>query len=653
MRSLARPSMLLDRRPPSVTDPNRSAPPLVQSATAASPPQPSNPADVELAARVAKALGPAFEVDREVGRGGMGIVYRALDRRLKRAVAVKVLPPDLAFRAEIRTRFLHEAETAAQLTHPDIVPIYSVDEREGLVYFVMAFVDGETLAQRLAKASGPLSVDEARHILHEVASALAYAHAHGVIHRDIKPDNILIAAEGDRVMVTDFGIARAVTAGMDSRLTATGVVIGTPAYMSPEQCAGEKELDGRSDLYSLGVVGYQMLTGSVPFSGPSTASILVKQLSELPVPLAQRAPWVPSGLGAAVMRLLAKNPDQRFPDADAFLHALDAPEDAQPAPGPGVPPASGVGPATPFVSSPPPSPTAPGVPGRYGGPVGEPLPVGLPVAGWTRADRRAMKRARRDMLHGVDDELLPADPRELRIRRFRGMLWSSGGTMLFLSALSVVTSPHYFWAIFPDLGIGLSIFMAAGALWRNGITMREVFSTSRNTGGTLPASNVAPSPGNPEVVRSATSLAPASVLAGPFGAVVRRAALDRDRIHDIVTSLDRRDREQVATAEATAKGLAQQVGALASALHRIDVEAPVGQRAALAERRAALADQMDRASIMLQTLYLDLVRYRVSNASSGADGVAGVTEQASALSRDIGYLLGAADELRAMDGDRG
>src|SRR5437588_548840 len=194
-------------------------------------------ADSELRAHVERVLSDHYELDSEIGRGGMGIVYRAKDRRLKRTVAIKLLPPELAFRSDIKTRFLREAETAAQLSHPNIVPIYTVDETEGLVFFVMAYVDGDNLAKRIFER--------------------------GVVHRDIKPDNIIIAAQTGRPMVTDFGIARAVSDG-DSRLTATGMAIGTPAYMSPEQAAGERTIDGRSDLYSLGIVAYQMLAGEPP-----------------------------------------------------------------------------------------------------------------------------------------------------------------------------------------------------------------------------------------------------------------------------------------------------------------------------------------------------------------------------------------------------
>ncbi|MEP7380699.1 MAG: serine/threonine-protein kinase [Gemmatimonadota bacterium] len=288
--------------------------------------------DNELRAHVERVLSANYELDREIGRGGMGIVYLARDRRLKRQVAVKVLPPELAFRGEIRTRFLREAETAAQLSHPNIVPIYSVDEREGLVYFVMAFVDGENLAVRLHR-TGALPYDESRRYLLETARALAFAHERGVVHRDIKPDNILINREDGRVMVTDFGIARAITDGADARLTATGMAIGTPAYMSPEQSMGEREVDGRSDLYSLGVVGYQMLTGDLPFNATSTPALLVKHISEMPTPVHERAPHVPPDLGRAVMMMLEKEPENRFPSAAALATALESGEVPEPAHG--------------------------------------------------------------------------------------------------------------------------------------------------------------------------------------------------------------------------------------------------------------------------------------------------------------------------------
>jgi len=253
----------------------------------------------------------------------MGVVYRARDKRLKRHIAIKVLPPELAFQSAIKTRFLREAETAAQLSHPNIVPIYSVDELEGLVFFVMAYVSGDNLAKRLHDV-GVLDTEEVRRISREVADALAYAHERGVVHRDIKPDNILLDASTGRTMVTDFGIARAASEGDAGRLTATGMAIGTPAYMSPEQAAGDREIDGRSDLYSLGIVAYQMLVGEPPFVANSTPAMLVKHISERPTPVQQRRSDVPKDLARAVMMLLEKDPDMRFPSATALVTALDS-----------------------------------------------------------------------------------------------------------------------------------------------------------------------------------------------------------------------------------------------------------------------------------------------------------------------------------------
>ncbi|MGE5731343.1 MAG: serine/threonine-protein kinase, partial [Gemmatimonas sp.] len=277
--------------------------------------------DSELRTHVERVLSPHYELDCEIGRGGMGVVYRGKDRRLKRTVAIKVLPPELAFRSDIKTRFLREAETAAQLNHPNIVDIYAVDEAEGIVYFVMAYITGDNLAKRLHD-HGALSVEETRRTLRDVADALAYAHERGVVHRDIKPDNILIDSQSGRPMVTDFGIARAVSDG-DTRLTATGIAIGTPTYMSPEQAAGERTIDGRSDLYSLGVVGYQMLTGLPPFVANSTPAILVKHISERPTPIEQRRADVPPDLARVVMTLLEKDPANRFPSANSVVVALD------------------------------------------------------------------------------------------------------------------------------------------------------------------------------------------------------------------------------------------------------------------------------------------------------------------------------------------
>ncbi|MGH7586758.1 MAG: serine/threonine-protein kinase, partial [Gemmatimonadales bacterium] len=263
--------------------------------------------DKSLAGRLAQALDKAYTLEGEIGRGGMGVVYRARDERLHRRVAIKVLPPELAFQQDIRERFTREAQTAARLSHPHIVPIHDVGEVDGLVYFVMGYVDGESVGGRL-KRRGALPVEEARRIMKETADALSAAHALSVIHRDIKPDNILLEGTRGRVMVTDFGIAKALSAASGATLTGAGIAIGTPSYMSPEQAAGEREIDGRSDLYSLGIVSYQMLTGELPFHAPTVAGILMKQITEPAPMVSTKRGDVPEDLTLAVSRCLEKDP---------------------------------------------------------------------------------------------------------------------------------------------------------------------------------------------------------------------------------------------------------------------------------------------------------------------------------------------------------
>jgi len=213
--------------------------------------------------RTARALAPDFTILGELGRGGMGVVYLAVDVNLDREVAIKVLPPYLAREPGVRDRFLREARTAAKLTHPNIVTVYRADEMGGVVFFVMRHVDGESLADRLA-VSGTLSPLEAVRMLRPVALALDYAHGRGVIHRDIKPENILLERGTDAPVVTDFGIARLVNPPKGKGLTEAGTSIGTPDYMSPEQLSGA-DLDARSDLYSTGVVLFECATGTLPF----------------------------------------------------------------------------------------------------------------------------------------------------------------------------------------------------------------------------------------------------------------------------------------------------------------------------------------------------------------------------------------------------
>ena len=270
---------------------------------------------------LAGALKGQYRLQREVGRGGMGIVYVANDERLDRLVAIKTLPPHLGNDAVVRDRFLREARTAAALSHPNIVPVHRADEIGGSVFFVMGYVDGESLAHRIQRA-GPLKPSELLPILHDVLDALGYAHTRGVIHRDVKAENILLDGHTHRAMVTDFGIARvAATAPM----TATGTVLGTVTYMSPEQVAGD-QIDGRSDLYSLGVLAFYALAGRFPFESETPSAVLVAHVTKTPPLLRDVAPRVPASIANIVDRLLQKDPDERFETAEDVLEELVAAE---------------------------------------------------------------------------------------------------------------------------------------------------------------------------------------------------------------------------------------------------------------------------------------------------------------------------------------
>ena len=262
------------------------------------------------------ALAGRYSLERELGRGGMGIVYSARDLQLERVVAIKLLPPQLADAAERRHRFVREARMAAQLSHPHIIPIHTVEEIGAHVFFVMSYIDGETLGNRVRR-DGRLKPADAARILREVAWALAYAHRQAVVHRDIKPDNILLERGSGRALVADFGIARVVAAPREGD-SGEGRLVGTPEYMSPEQALGEP-VDGRSDLYSLGVVGYYALSGRLPFGG-STTALIAQQISQPPPPL--DAPGAPPQLVATIARCLAKDAAQRYQTGEELAAAL-------------------------------------------------------------------------------------------------------------------------------------------------------------------------------------------------------------------------------------------------------------------------------------------------------------------------------------------
>ena len=256
----------------------------------------------DLVARLQSALGDAYRIERELGGGGMSRVFLAQETALKRQVVIKVLPPEMAAGVNVE-RFRREVELAASLQHPHIVPLLSAAASGDLLYYTMPLVEGESLRAKLAR-QGELPVSETIRVLGDVADALAYAHAHGVVHRDIKPDNVLIS--GKHAVVTDFGVSKAVSASSGGSLTSLGVALGTPAYMAPEQAAADPHLDHRADLYALGILGYEMLTGRPPFTAATPQATLAAQVTQTPQPVTAQRPAVPGALNALVMRCLEK-----------------------------------------------------------------------------------------------------------------------------------------------------------------------------------------------------------------------------------------------------------------------------------------------------------------------------------------------------------
>ena len=271
-----------------------------------------------------ETLGSHYEVLRQLGQGGAGTVYLARERLLERLVAIKVLRSEL-IAADSRERFVREARTAAMLMHANIVPLYSFGTAGDTLFYIMGYVEGESLEAMLTRV-GQLDPDEARRILVEVADALDYAHRSGVVHRDVKPDNILIDRNSRRALLTDFGIAK--IQSTQSTLTQTGHIVGTPLYMSPEQAAGESVVDGRSDLYSLGVIAYRMVAGRLPIEGTSAQDVMRRHVMQDPPPLSGVAPDAPSDLTWAIMRCLDKDPMRRWPTAQALRQALESGDDS-------------------------------------------------------------------------------------------------------------------------------------------------------------------------------------------------------------------------------------------------------------------------------------------------------------------------------------
>jgi serine/threonine-protein kinase len=596
-----------------------------------------------LAQRLSQALGSSFTLEGEIGRGGMGVVYHARDERLKRKVAVKVLPPELAFREEIRIRFLREAETAARLSHPHIVPIHSVGEGpDGLVYFVMAYVDGESLGARL-KRRERLPPEEARRIMMETADALGAGHALGIIHRDVKPDNILLEGSRGRTVLTDFGIAKALTSTTGpGTLTATGVAIGTPHYMSPEQAAGDREIDGRSDIYSLGVVGYQMLAGELPFSAPTVPGILYKQITEQAPDLKDRSPTVPDDLSACVMRSLEKEPESRWPTADALRRALES------------------------RSAPPYRPsrrTSGGERAR-----GE-TRLGPPPARTSGSGRPERRRATRPApKKDPKRDLTPSgEPRMVATFRDAFVSWASVcGGLVMIDAIQgggigwslVVAVP---WAAF---GL-LPRYMK---LWQTGYSWRDVVNR----------------PAAPDALEASAgarrNLGPAQ--ADEFGRqadTVQMARNDREAILKIMDRVPASERKLLPDVVHTVDALLKRAEDLARMLHGMSADVDDGavaridaridavrqheegserdrqidllgrQRQTLSDlltRRRRVEEQIESCVLAMQNVRFDLLRLRSAGVAAVLSDLTHATQQARALSRDVDHAIAAAGEIR-------
>ena len=638
--------------------------------------------DKPLALRLKEALGDDYTIEGEIGRGGMGVVFRARDERLQRRIAIKVLPPELAFQKEIKERFTREAQTAARLSHPHIVPIHDVGEGNGLVYFIMGLVEGESLGARI-KRRGKLPAEEARRIMKETADALSAAHALSIIHRDIKPDNVLLEGTRGRVMVTDFGIAKALSSATGGTLTGAGIAIGTPQFMSPEQAAGEKQIDGRSDIYSLGVVTYQMLTGQLPFSAPTVAGILMKQITE-PAPIIHEIDrGVPEDLSLAVARCLEKDPENRWGTADALRRALEnrsvgtyrptLKTAAQPR-RTGTGTASRTSP-TRGGTSPRPSPTRPrpaaaSSPRRAAGAL-EPAKPRAPgerpsrSPRWVRNERGEWVRASElEEMGVVRDTGEPVIVQKVRAQFAR---WAAVSLGCF--ALNLATGIDSPWFLFPAAGMGIGLLTNYAKLWQSGYSWRDVLNRP-------PAADAVLAPG---VKGKKALIAPKQEEFGAHYDSVRRVFEDRAAIIALMQRLSPGDRELLPDVLETADALYEKALEMARTLHSMDanlnrdglkrIEERLSElqaependernrRVTLLEqqrkayqdligRRGTVADRLESSLLAMQNMRFDLLRLRSAGVGAVVNDLTQATQQARALSRDVDHAIAAASEVR-------
>ena len=600
-----------------------------------------------------EAVAGRYSLERELGRGGMGIVYLARELRLARPVAIKVLPRALAAaRPELREKFLREAQMAAQLSHPNIVPIHHVDEIGEFVFFVMAYIEGETLGERV-RARGPLSAAEGARVLREIGWALAYAHLRGIVHRDVKPDNILLERGANRALVTDFGIAGAVST--DDAIDAN-YIRGTAHFLSPEQAMGQPT-DGRSDIYSLGVVGYYALTGRLPFDGATTTQVMAAHIAQRAKPMQSFSPNVPRKLAAAVERCLEKDRDQRWLTGEAFAEAVDAAfEQPREIPAPlrvwlskGDKPSAFGAVVTFLVVGGPLSVLGLGAPvltfllGAAGA-------VALTLApevvyarrllrqGFSLADMRIALRMhvdrRREEIE-LDPAFTPISERALRISAFTGLGTAAVATMLLISHAVTSSVPASLLTLADVLGavIGMACTMGAIAVksrsrWLKEFGQRRLDFWNGKWGERL--TRIA-ALGLKRGVVAPTSLPQHTEVA------LGRAT---DALFEALPKKLRRDLKAV---PATVRRLETDASMLRESVDKLDDLLSKNDDPELRSQRDHAAEKLSTAVTALENIRLGLLRLQLGSAP-----VAQVTEAleaASRIGRDIDIALDAEDEI--------